>query len=739
MIGHRLLHYQIIEKLGEGGMGVVYKARDTHLDRFVALKLLPPEKVADASRKAHFVREAKAASALNHPNIVTIYDIASDAATDFIAMEFVAGRTLEQRIGRKGMPLNEALKIAVQMADALARAHGAGIVHRDLKPSNVMVDEHDLVKVLDFGLAKLTEMVEAPEDAPTLTLKPTMPRTEAGMIVGTPAYMSPEQAEGKPLDARSDIFSFGAVLYEMLAGRKAFHGDSRMSALAAVATKEPPPLPDDVPHDLEKVITRCLRKDPARRFQHMADVKVALQELKEKSESGKLPVESAAAKPQRNWRRLGAAALVACIAGGAWLLWPGPKQPPPAPPGPVVRSIIKLEPGLWLDGWRIGTPYGFEQPTRTAMAISSDGRFVVYSAVKGDPGAKDKPRLYLRTFDRLQAAPIAGTEGGIFPFLSPNDRWVGFWADGKLMKIPVEGGVPTPLCDVQEPFGFTWGANDRIYFAKYYFSELLSIAAAGGTAEPLTKPDASRGEYGHRLPCYLPSQKGIVFTIMRTAFDTQPRLAVLDFATGKWHDLLDDAADARYVPTGPTGHLAFLRQGKLYVVPFDQNSLKIVGQPIPAGPSISQALNITSADLNTAAGQYSISGSGLLAYVPGTINPDADNSLVWVDQQGNESEPITSFKAAFFAPRLLPPDDKMIAYLTMGMERVVWVYDRDRGIPDKLTFEGQSDFLTWSPDGKRVVFSWLQTGVYNIYWQPYDKSRLKEPLTKSGNNQWPGS
>ena len=231
MIGRRLLHYQIIEKLGEGGMGVVYKARDAHLDRFVALKLLPPEKVADPSRKAHFVRKAKAASALNHPNIVTIYDIASDAATDFIAMEFVASRTLEQRIGRKGMPLNEALKIAVQIADALARAHGAGIVHRDLKPSNVMVDEHGLVKVLDFGLAKLTETVFATEDEPTITLKPALPRTEEGLNIGTPAYMSPEQAEGKKLDARSDIFSFGAVLYEMVTGHKAFQGDSRMSTL----------------------------------------------------------------------------------------------------------------------------------------------------------------------------------------------------------------------------------------------------------------------------------------------------------------------------------------------------------------------------------------------------------------------------------------------------------------------------------------------------------------------------
>jgi eukaryotic-like serine/threonine-protein kinase len=304
LIGKLIAHYQITEKLGEGGMGVVYKARDTHLDRFVAVKVLSADKVADEDRKRRFVQEAKSASALNHPNIVHIYDIAQSEGIDFIAMEYVDGKTLDDLIGRKALKLGEALKYAIQIADALARAHAAGIVHRDLKPANIMVDEHGLVKVLDFGLAKLTETVSTDEDSPTQTFRAT---TEEGMVVGTAAYMSPEQAEGRKVDARSDIFSFGAVLYEMVTGRRAFHGDSRMSTLAAVLHQEPKPI-EDVPHDLEKIITRCLRKDPERRFHLMKDLRVELDELREESASGSL----AASMPRRKrrTRRKGIRSLV---------------------------------------------------------------------------------------------------------------------------------------------------------------------------------------------------------------------------------------------------------------------------------------------------------------------------------------------------------------------------------------------------------------------------------------------
>ena len=320
MIGRTISHYQITEKLGEGGMGVVYKARDSHLKRFVALKVLPPEEVTDPERKQRFVQEARSASALNHPNIVTVYEIDRTDGVDFIAMEYVEGKTLGALIGRKGLKLSEALKYAVQIADALAKAHAVGIVHRDLKPGNVMVTAEGRVKVLDFGLAKLTEPAAVRSEDSTLTGQPL---TEAGLIVGTAGYMSPEQAEGKKVDARSDVFSFGSVLYEMLTGRRAFQRDSPVLTLAAILHLEPPPLPAGMPQELERVVARCLRKDPARRFQHIDDVKIALEELKEESDSGRLAAVQVPARPRKRrfLRPALAAAAVLVLAAGSVFLW----------------------------------------------------------------------------------------------------------------------------------------------------------------------------------------------------------------------------------------------------------------------------------------------------------------------------------------------------------------------------------------------------------------------------------
>jgi eukaryotic-like serine/threonine-protein kinase len=341
MVGRTVSHYQIVERLGAGGMGEVYKALDTHLDRFVAIKVLHPDKVPDPQRKARFVQEAKAASALNHPNIVHIYDIGTDAGIDFIAMEYVSGKALDQLIPRKGMRLNEALKIAGQVADAMARAHEAGILHRDLKPSNVMVDERGLVKVVDFGLAKPTETAETVGDATTRT---AAVKTEEGAIVGTVAYMSPEQAEGRALDGRSDIFSFGAVLYEMVTGLRAFSGDTVVSTLASVIKEHPKPLREvapEAPHDLEKLIARCLQKQPDRRWQAMADLRVALGELREESESGD---RQAAAMPVRRrlWRRWAALAVVPLVIAGGWLLWRAGAGRSPRKPVLTNRDVIVL-------------------------------------------------------------------------------------------------------------------------------------------------------------------------------------------------------------------------------------------------------------------------------------------------------------------------------------------------------------------------------------------------------------
>jgi serine/threonine protein kinase/Tol biopolymer transport system component len=374
MIGQTLAHYRILEKLGEGGMGVVYKARDTHLDRFVALKVLPPGKVLDPDRKRRFAQEAKAASALNHPNIITVHDIASESGHDFIVMECVEGRTLDQLIGRKGLKLGEALGYAAQIADGLAKAHAAGIVHRDLKPSNVMVTEDGLVKILDFGLAKLTEFIPDDEHAPTQTAGPIAePRTEAGAIVGTLSYMSPEQAEGKKVDARSDIFSFGSVLYEMLAGQRAFSRESRFSTLSAITSEDPKPLGDiigTIPAEVEQVVNRCLRKDPQRRWQNMSDLKVVLQDLKEESESGKLRTPVFAGPAQgRSWGLLIAVTVlaVAVLAVLSWQLFY--RQ------GPVKGIEISR---LTYDSGATGWP-----------AISPDGKFAAYTSDRGGKGNFD--------------------------------------------------------------------------------------------------------------------------------------------------------------------------------------------------------------------------------------------------------------------------------------------------------------------------------------------------------------
>ena len=368
------------------------------------------------------------------------------------------------------------------------------------------------------------------------------------------------------------------------------------------------------------------------------------------------------------------------------------------------------------------------------MAVAHDGRFMVYSAIPENPGPQAKPQIYLRRMDQMDAAPVAGTEGGIGPFLSPDDRWIGFWEGGKLKKVPVAGGVPTTLCDAASLFGADWAPGNGILFSPREGLGLSRIAGEGGRPEVLTVPDKAKEESSHRLPHYLPDGKLVLFTIMGHAHDLQPRLALLDLGTRKWRVVMEDAADGRWFRTG---HLVFLRQGTLMAVAFDLDRLEVRGQPVPAVANVMQALNITDSRLNTAAGQYSVSDSGWLAYVPGGILPDRENSLVQVDQQGN-IQPVVDFTAPFFAPRL-SPDGQRIAYQTLGRERQVWVYDLNRGTASRLTGDGRAMYVTWTPDGERLVFGWFKSGQANLYWQPADGSSPMERLTVSDNGQFPGS
>jgi len=720
MIGSTISHYRIIEKLGAGGMGVVYRAEDTKLERQVALKVLPDIFSIDPERLARFEREAKLLASLNHPNIASIYGLEEDAGKSFLVLELVEGETLAQRIAKGPLPVEEALEVCRQIAEGVEAAHEKGIIHRDLKPANVKITPEGKVKVLDFGLAK------AFHDRPTSAESPTISEmTRPGVLLGTAAYMSPEQAKGKTVDKRADIWAFGCVLFECLTGKRTFEGETVTETLAAILKAEPDwhALPVDASENLHALLRRCLQKDASHRLRDIGDARIEIEE------SIAQPAEAVSVSRRYPFRWIVACAAVVLLVGiliGAALR----KYSQPATSSPVVRSMIKVEPGHWLSGMRSAAEA--QRPSHTAMAISSGGRFVVYSAIEENPGPQAKPQLYLRIMDQAEAKPINGTEGGVNPFLSPDNRWVGFWADGKLKKVPVDGGAPAPLCDAAAIYGASWGLDNSIVFAVGYEAGLSRVSADGGKPESLTTPDPKREESSHRLPFWLPNGKAVLFTVMRHAWDSKPWLALFRLDTREWHVLLQDAADARYVPTG---HLVFLRQGTLMAVRFDLANLKVIGQPSPLVENLMQAF-ATYTDFNTGAGQFSVSDSGELIYAAGGKPRDLQNSLVWVDQRGEQ--PVTPLQFPFLAPRL-SPDGQRITYVTAGREWQVYVYDLNTTANSPLTHEGRASYPIWTPNGKRIVFPWQKSLVSNLYSQPYDGSSPMERLTTSEYDQRTGS
>jgi Tol biopolymer transport system component/predicted Ser/Thr protein kinase len=705
MIGRRLLHYEITEKLGEGGMGVVYKARDAHLDRFVAIKVLPPEKVADAGRKARFAQEAKAASALNHPNIVHVYDISSDDGTDFIAMEYVAGKTLDQIIPRKGMRLNDALKIAVPIADALARAHAAGIVHRDLKPANIMVDEHGLVKVLDFGLAKLTETALG-EDEATRTAKP---HTEEGTVVGTAAYMSPEQAEGKTVDARSDIFSFGAVLYEMVTGARAFRGDSRMSTLAAVLHHEPAPLPADTPHDLARIVTRCLRKQPERRLQTMADLRVALEEIKEESESGALV---SAGHPQRPGRRLAwlVAAVLVVIAASATTWYSLGRRPP----GPALRVRAVTD--------AAGVKWG--------PALSPDGKQIAFVS---DGGKEQNWDIYVQLTDEANPRRLTTDPALDFsPAWSPDGLRIAFVrlvADGaQILIIPAAGGPERKLYDssvrtcagtnvhwAKDRCGIAWSPDGRFLTvvdreAPDAPNSIFLLNIETRERRRLTSPP--KGWFGDGLSAFSPDGRTLAFSRSqaRPFFDiyTLPLSA-----TG------EPRGEPRQVTSGTNGisGLDWTPDGRFVVFSSARDgyfSLRRVSasggapEPLPVGNERAHLPSLSRAGSRLAYGEFVYDIN-----IWRVAGPGADAS----ERQGKDPTQLIA-ASLFDSDPAYSPDGSRIAFASdRSATDELWVCDSQGGNRVHVSTAGiGARNPQWSPDGRRITFQgYAGDGVDRVY------------------------
>jgi serine/threonine-protein kinase len=564
--GARLGPYEIAALIGEGGMGEVYRAVDTTLGRAVAIKILPEAFAADTKRLARFEREARTLAALNHPNIAHIYAVDRSQTTPSIVMEFVDGPTLADRVAWGPIPVDEALPIARQIAEALEAAHEQGIVHRDLKPANVKVRDDGTVKVLDFGLAKAVEpggATDATSPSPTIT-SPVM-LTGVGTLLGTAGYMSPEQAQGRGADKRSDVWTFGAVLYEMLSGRRAFKGDDVHDTLAAILGAEPAwsELPVHTPPAIHRLLRRCLHKDPKRRYQHIGDVRLDLTEI----DHAPLDSRSAISVPAGGQRRVAlalASASALILLGvmiGGWLL--------ATAASPVVRPIF----------FAIGPPTGHRFVPNVSVAISTDGSRIVFPVIR-QPG---RQQLFLRSLDSAEAVALAGTEAPMGqqmqPFFSPDGTSIAFFADGRLKRVPVSGGTATTICAAPAHRGGAWSPDDRIVFAPDAQTGLFSVPASGGEPEPLTTLDASKGETSHRSPIVLPDGNGLLFTVTRRSGRMDVQIDGLSLRTRARSTVLRNAMWTQYVGTG---HLVYVdRTGETFAGRFDPSRLSVIGTPVP--------------------------------------------------------------------------------------------------------------------------------------------------------------
>ncbi len=678
-VGTRLGPYEILAAIGAGGMGEVYRANDPRLHRDVAIK------IAGAQFSERSAREARLVAALNHPNICHIYDV----GPNFLVMELVEGPTLAERLQQGPVPLDEALGIARQIGDALEAAHEKGIVHRDLKPGNIKIRPDGTVKVLDFGLAKVTEEASSagsPENSPTLTLEQV---TRAGTVVGTAAYMAPEQARGRPVDKRADIWAFGVVLYEMLAGQRLFKGETVSDTLAAVLTKEPEW--NCVPPGTERLLRRCLERDPKQRLRDIGDARFLLEDDLRKS----IP----ASQSHLPWKiGTGALAVVSVIA--LISLWLFTRRAAPS----VLRLSVDL-----------GEDAALAPRRGASMALSPDGSRLVF--VMGQQIVKS--RLAVRRLEQPKAAPLAGTDGAEAPFFSPDGKSIAFFADGKLKKMDAGGGAPVTLCDAPSQREGSWGEDDNIVFAATNHGGLWRVASSGGTPQVVTELDQKRGEDTHRYPQVLPGAGAVLF--MNTLdFAGEGALEVQSFKTGKRKTLVQAGAYGRYLPSG---HLVYIHRGTLFAAPMDSGRLELTGPPVPVLEDVSFLPG-------TGTAAFTFSQSGMFVYVA-TTPEDRMRPIGVMDEKG-KVELLPVARARYTHPRVSPDGMRLAVTVEEGSAANIWIYEWGSQRFSRFAFlNGNSENPFWTPDGKYLVFSSdAPTPGPGIYWMRADGAGAPQRLVE---------
>ena len=707
--GARLGPYEVIAAVGEGGMGEVYRGRDTKLNRDVALKVLPASVASDPDRLARFHREAQVLASLNHPHIGAIYGFEDSGETHALVLEFVDGPTLADRIAQGPIPVDEALPIAIQIAQALEAAHEQGIIHRDLKPANIKLRPDGTVKVLDFGLAKLSEPGFGVRNSgfdgslsPTITSPALM--TGVGVLLGTAAYMAPEQARGKAVDKRADIWAFGCVLFEMLAGMRPFEGDATTDVVVAILTKEPDwsALPASIPVRVAETLRRCLTKDPRERLRDIGDARIEF----ERTDALPRPAPTPLNRPVRTFAA-GVAAGALLIAFGAFLWFSTSEETPD-----VERF------GITPSGEAAITPNGSVITAGRDVGISPDGTRVVWVGRNG-------AQLFIRTLDSLQAVPLGQVGAPRHPFFSPDGGWVGFF-DGTtlLKKVAFNGGPAVTICRiVGVPRGAAWGADDTIVFATNdRTSGLWKVAAGGGEPTMITTPQS--GEEDHLWPEFLPGTQQVLFTIVPSGMSIdRARIASFDLRTGVQKSLIDGGSDAHYIER--TGHLVYGASGTLRAAAFDAAALRVTSSPVPVVQSVSANRYGES--------NFDVAANGTLVYVPSSVEALA-RTLVWVDRTGRE-EALGSPPRGYQYPRL-SHDGTHLAVDVRDEDNDIWIWDFGRKTLTRFTFgTGQDEYPVWTPDDRRLIFSSGPTETMNLFWQPVDGGGAPERLTNSRRDQ----